>query len=284
MQSVTRVRRSILIAVLYGLVAACVAPNYDCPATPQACTGLSTSAHYLPWRLSATVSHDRFSFTEGLVFVNGRLFESSGRSSRLLEVSPSSGAVLRNRWWPTGCDQPSFGEGLASDGSRLVQLSWQTKEAWTWDVRTLARGERLSYATEGWGLAFDGTSYLRSDGSSTIYRHAPASFEVIGSFEVSLGGAPIDHLNELEWIDGLLYANVLYTPYVVRIAPTTGAVTGVLDFSTLVSRENAHGAESVLNGLAWNSTTKRLYVTGKNWKHYYVVTIGDNPSPDMEQK
>lgn len=273
------ISRGALAAI--ATLAACSHPEpaYVCKsgrAGPH-CAALAAVPRW-PWQLVATVAHDASSFTEGLTFVGPRLFESSGQRSRLLEVDPATGATRASLAWPGGPGDPVFGEGLASDGARLVQLSWKTQAAWTWDVATLARGPVLRYEGEGWGLCFDGARYWRSDGSATLTAHDAATFAPTGdTLDVTAGGQPITDLNELECWDGAIVANVWHTPYAIRIDAATGAVTGVLDLTALVDREGATGAEHVLNGLAWDAAARHLHVTGKLWRRRFVIALAPPP-------
>lgn len=269
-----------VVAVLTSSCNSCRPPGYVCRAgsTSPTCKALAASPS-IAWRLVKVLPHDESSFTEGLVFVSDRLFESSGRRSRLIELDPATGEVIADHAWPTGAGLPAFAEGLASDGTRLVQLSWQTGAAWTWDVATLTRSERLMYRGEGWGLCFDGSQYLRSDGTAQLTGHDPRTFAPTGTtIHVTLDGEPLVDLNELECVDGAVLANVWNTPYVVLIDPASGRVNGRVDLTELVARESARGSESVLNGVARDPATGYLHVTGKHWSHLYVIEL--IPSPD----
>ncbi len=259
-----------------GVVPSCRAAY---PVTAESSV-LSASGPFLPWHRVAVVDHDPGAFTEGLAFVGDRLFESDGLagSSRISEISPATGALVRTVRWPDrlrpGGSAP-FAEGLAAVGGRLLQLSWKDQTALTWDSTTLARGPDLSYAGEGWGLCHDGTALWRSDGTATIWRHDPSTLAPSGpalSVHMSAGAA-VEKLNELECFKGHIYANVWQTTYVVRIDPSTGLVDGVLDFSSLVGESGASGSEDVLNGLAYRASTDAVYVTGKRWHRMFVIHI-----------
>lgn len=233
----------------------------------------------VPWTFVRRIAHDDDSFTEGLVFHDGILYESSGGggTSRLIKTRASDGRVVEERAWPNGIEGSGlvpFAEGLALVDRTLVQLSWKNERALTWNLDDLTRGDDLGYAGEGWGLCFDGATLWRSDGSSKLRPHGRDMREHRGAaIEVTLNGARVRQLNELECIDGNIFANVWQTPYVLIIRPEDGVVTGVLDLNRIVDAEDASGRESVLNGLAWDPRRRELYVSGKNWSHTYVVRL-----------
>lgn len=245
-----------------------------------------TPTSTVPWTLVRTIPHDDDSFTEGLVFHDGHLYESSGGdgSSRILETRASDGRVVAQRDWPNGIEGSGlvpFAEGLALVDTTLVQLSWKNERALTWSADNLVRGDDLAYDGEGWGLCFDGTTLWRSDGSSRLRPHGRDMRERRGAaIEVTLNGSRVRQLNELECIDGNIFANVWQTPYVLIIRPSDGVVTGVLDLNRIVDAEDASGRESVLNGLAWDPQRRELYVSGKNWSHTYVLRVL-GPAPRM---
>ena len=243
-------------------------PVYDGVASTRL-----ANAPAIGWRLVDTLPHDTASFTEGLVFDRGVLYESSGGAgtSALMKIDAATGRTMIRRDLPRPNDL--FAEGLALTGETLVQLTWKNGVALTWKASDLSPGGRFTYAGEGWGLCTDERGFWRSDGSATLHRHAPDDFHelVAESVRVSIDGHPIGNLNELECVSGDVYANVWQTPYVVVFRPATAETIGVLDFSKLVRREGASGPDSVLNGIAWDG--QRFYVTGKNWGHIYIVEL-----------
>jgi glutaminyl-peptide cyclotransferase len=236
------------------------------------------------WTKLREFPHASTSFTEGLVYADGVLYESSGGAgkSTLIKSDPVSGAILAQRSWPgeiAGTEATPFAEGLALVQETLVQLSWENHRALTWTRADLTRGPELAYAGEGWGLCFDGAGLWRSDGTARLHRHVPGTFaeDVTQALTVKLNNVEVKNINELECIDDSIYANIWETPYVVIVRARDGIVTGVLDFSSLVHEANASGRESVLNGLAWDPAQHELYVTGKRWSKSYVVAIGGGP-------
>lgn len=235
------------------------------PATP------SGPPARLAVRVLETHPHDPQAFTQGLLFHDGALYESTGRYGRssLRRVDPETGEVLAERSLPAHL----FGEGLALAGDRLVQLTWQEGVALAWDPATLERVGETSYRGEGWGLTFDGERLVMSDGTSWLVFRDPGSFAEIGRVQVTLEGRPLPNLNELEWVDGSVWANVWGSQSVVRIDPASGVVTAVADLSELAARlpsEEARGI-GVLNGIAWWPEREAFLVTGKLWPRTFLV-------------
>ncbi|ADI13711.1 glutaminyl-peptide cyclotransferase [Truepera radiovictrix] len=219
----------------------------------------------------ATYPHDPEAFTQGLLWDGGRLFESTGLygASTLREVVPETGEVVRL----VALDARYFGEGLALVGDRLIQLTWQEGTAFVYDRATFERVGTFSYEGEGWGLCFDGEALYMSDGSATLTRRDPETFEVLETVEVTLRGEPVALLNELECAKGRVYANVFTTDVIVRIDPASGRVQGVVDASALLSAEERARLtrDAVLNGIAYNPEADTFYLTGKLWPKLFEV-------------
>lgn len=216
--------------------------------------------------------HDPDAFTQGLVYDDGRLFEGTGLygESTLREVDLETGEVLRSQ----ALSPELFGEGITIYDGRIVQITWQSQTAIVYDVESFEEIERFSYTTEGWGITDDGERLYMSDGTSTISIREPDTFNELDRIQVSDEGDPVDNLNELEWIDGQIYANVWQTDEIVRIDPATGAVTGRIDLTGLLAPEDRAGLEvDVLNGIAWDEEGQRLFVTGKLWPKLYEIEL-----------
>jgi glutaminyl-peptide cyclotransferase len=245
-----------------------------CAAVAAACGVLSgpTPTPGPPEELRAEViarrPHDSTSYTQGLVLADGRLFESSGQygASSLREVDLQTGEVLRS----VALDDEYFGEGLAAVDDRLVQLTWQEQTALVYSLQDFSQIGTFSYETEGWGLCDDGTRLVMSDGTSTLYFRDRSTFSEIGSVDVTNEGEPVDKLNELECVDGNVYANVYMTDDIVRVSPTDGRVTAVIDASGLLTEAEQADAE-VLNGIAYDAGTGTFLLTGKYWPSLFVV-------------
>jgi glutamine cyclotransferase len=215
----------------------------------------------------ATIPHDMTAFTEGLVFTDGLFYESCGGwgTSSLREVN-LTGIVIRE----VMLSEQYFAEGLALVNGSLVQLTWQSGVGFVYDLKTFKQTINFYYSTEGWGLTFDGTQLIMSDGSSTLYFLDPATFQIVGQVSVHDADMSIDNLNELEYVDGDIYANIWHQQKIAIINPTSGEVKGYIDLTGIYITNNS---ESVLNGIAYDQETGNLYVTGKNWPNLYQITI-----------
>jgi glutaminyl-peptide cyclotransferase len=214
--------------------------------------------------------HDPQAFTQGLLFLDGKLYESTGLNGRssVRRVDLVSGQVERESQLPG----EFFGEGLARVGQRLFQLTWKNGKVLVWDLTTLAKRAEFSYDGEGWGLCYDGRRLLMSDGSDKLTWRNPSTFAKEGELRVLLAGRPLGNLNELECAHGVIYANVWQDEHIARIDPGTGEVTGWIEASGLLDRSEAAHAD-VLNGIAEMASTGHLLITGKLWPHLYEVTI-----------
>lgn len=255
-----------LLSVLVFAVPGCAERSPDAPRAAAAPEALSIE-------ILNRVPHDPAAFTQGLVFdADGRLFESLGLlgQSSVREVDAATGDVLREQ--PLASDE--FGEGLAIGPYGLVQLTWQNGVARRWSTDELEDQGTYAYSGEGWGLAFDGDVFLQSDGSTTIARRDGITFEEIARTEVTRDGMPVDELNELEWVDGVLYANVWHSDEIMRVDPTSGVVTGVIDLASLWTAPE-RTSEMTLNGIAHRQgdDVDRLWVTGKQWPEMFEVKV-----------
>ncbi len=223
----------------------------------------------------ATYPHDPAAFTQGLLWHRGRLYESTGMygTSSLREVELASGRIVRRL--ELAPDQ--FAEGLALAGGELFQLSYQGEYGWVWDVETFTRVREFTYRGEGWGLTFDGSSLIQSDGSSRLTFRSPADFSVLRELPVVRAGRPQFYLNELEWVNGEIWANVWQSDEILRIDPRTGLVTGSVDASQLLSPAERRRTD-VLNGIAWDAERGLFLLTGKYWPKLFAVAIR-SPAP-----
>lgn len=242
-------------------------------ATPtQAVATASPTAPRLPQALRvevvATYPHDPEAFTQGLLWHDGVLYESTGLNGRssVREVDLTSGAVRRQH----DLAQEFFGEGLALVGEQLVQLTWQHGVAFVYDRAGFRELRRLSYTGEGWGLSFDGTHLVMSDGSSNLFRRDPTTFAVQSTLPVRLRGSAVPRLNELEVVGATIYANVWLTDRILAIDAATGEVTAEIDASGLLTAAERARAD-VLNGIAHDPTTGDFLITGKLWPKLFRV-------------
>ena len=214
--------------------------------------------------------HDPDAFTQGLLWWQGKLYESTGRrgQSELRRLDPATGDVEQRTSIPVFF----FGEGLARHGNRLVMLTWQGKRAFVFDMDTFERTAGFEYQGEGWGLCHDGERFVMSDGSSTLAFRDSVSFAVAGSVKVVHEGAPVPQLNELECVGDAVYANVFGQDVIVRINTASGEVEQVIDADGLLPEAAAKQAD-VLNGIAYNPESGRFYLTGKLWPSMFEVSF-----------
>jgi glutaminyl-peptide cyclotransferase len=222
-------------------------------------------------RVLRSFSHDRSSFTQGLVWEGDGFVESAG----------GYGDSLVRRWRP-GQKRPLaeerlpddlFAEGLAEVGESLIQLTWREGVAFYRDRRTLKVENRVAYRGEGWGLCYDGERLIMSDGTDTLTERDPASFEPLRRLAVRAGDSPVPNLNELECAEGWVYANLYGTDDIARIDPVTGRVAAVIDASGLLTPGERAAGAGVLNGIAYNSESETFYLTGKLWPRLFEVVF-----------
>ncbi len=222
------------------------------------------------YRVVAVYPHDPEAFTQGLAYGDGLLYEGTGLygSSSLRETMLETGEVSRSRSLPSQL----FGEGIALWEDRLFQLTWRSGICLVWDLEDLTVKKTFTYPTEGWGITSDGRSLIMSDGSSELRFLDPESFRVTRTVEVLAEGQPLKRLNELEYVEGLIYANVWETDEIAIISPETGDVVGAIDLSGLLTEEERQGAD-VLNGIAYDPENGRLLVTGKLWPKIFEIEV-----------
>ncbi len=224
------------------------------------------------YRILETYPHSRDAFTQGLFFHEGKLYESTGQygESSLRLVDLGSGEVVRKADLP----HSYFGEGSAMAGDDIFMLSWREGAALRYGAETFDLKNSYSYEGEGWGLTYDGENLIMSDGTPELRFIDPDNFEEERRLEVTLRGKPLAQLNELEWVDGAIYANVWKTNALIRIDPETGAVTAIVDMRGLLEPEDiVPGETDVLNGVAHAGEDGVLYVTGKYWPKLFKIEL-----------
>ncbi len=259
----SRTLRATVVGAAMAAASVCAKPAVRAPAPPSFRLEV---VHVYP--------HDPRAFTQGLLFLDGKLYESTGLYARssVRRVDLASGMVEREASPPADF----FGEGLARVGQRLIQLTWKNGKALVWDLSTLKKQSEFSYDGEGWGLCFDGRHLVMSDGSDRLTLRNPTSFAREGEVRVRLAGKPLGNLNELECSGGVVYANVWQDNHIARIDARSGTVTAWIDASGLLDPREAAGAD-VLNGIAEMASTGHLLVTGKLWPHVYEVEVVAGP-------
>jgi glutamine cyclotransferase len=260
-------------------LASCTTPDRG----PEAASNIND--HVNPaLTITARWPHDTQAFTEGLV-VDGRvLFESTGEygHSRLRRIDWRSGRILAERTLPT-----QFGEGLTRLGDKLYQLTWKAGTGYIYDADSLASRGRFSYAGEGWGLTNDGHQLIMSDGTSVLRWLATSDFHVVRRLQVKDDGTAVDQLNELEYIDGTIWANIWHSDQIVVIDPATGHVIARLDAHSLRQTLYDSGYQDdagTLNGIAYDPVAKRLILTGKNWPLIFEVALPEIDGCGADQK
>lgn len=222
------------------------------------------------YRVVGTYPHDQRAFTQGLFYLNGSLYESTGQvgQSTIRRVRLEDGRVLQSVPIPPGL----FGEGIVNWGNEIISITWQGGNGFRWDLATLRRTGEWRYEGEGWGLTQNGTDIIMSDGSSALRFLDPATLAERRRITVTLQGVELTQLNELEWVNGEILANIWQQPRIARIDPATGRVTGIIDLSALAA-ENGDNSDRVLNGIAWDARHDRLFVTGKYWPRLYEIDL-----------
>lgn len=223
-----------------------------------------------------TLPHDTAAYTQGLVYSDRMLWESTGRRGRseVRKVDPETGRVLLSRPLPDSL----FGEGLALVGSELVQLTWKAGTAFVYDTDSLKLQRTFTYDGEGWGLCFDGSSLFMTNGSDSLYRRDPETFRILGVRAVSFDGSPVRRLNELECVREYVWANIYRENRLVEINKATGRVAREVSGLVLSSASGVpDDGDAVLNGIAYAESGDVFFLTGKLWPEMYVVRIPDRP-------
>jgi len=234
-------------------------------------TATSNAAVRAGYEVVASYPHDPDAYTQGLLWFDGGFYESTGLfgHSTLRRVEFPSGKVLKS----FSLAPDIFGEGLALANDRLIQLTWQSHRGFVYERESFKLLREFSYATEGWGITFDGKSLIMSDGSSTLMFLDPESFQATRRLNVTMNGAPVQELNELEFIDGEIWSNVWLTDRIVRIDPATGHVTSYLDMTGLLPEAQRRDSDDVLNGIAYDPDAKRIFVGGKRWPKLFEIKL-----------
>lgn len=215
--------------------------------------------------------HDPGAFTQGLVFINGKLYEGTGQEGRssLREVDLQTGHVLKKLDVP----EPYFAEGIALLNNKIYQLTWQHQVGFIYNADTFEQVGKFNYSGEGWGLTTDGHSLILSDGSNRIRFLDPDSFQVTKTIAVVDGNLPVNELNELEYVNGEIYANIWHDNRIVTIDPQTGHINGWIDLTGLLPPGDVQDEEAVLNGIAYDQPGNRLFVTGKLWPRLFEIKL-----------
>jgi glutamine cyclotransferase len=252
------------------LLALCACQSSSSAPAQPAQTGQQAAAPVWGFRIAATYPHDPRAFTQGLIWRDGHLYESTGQIgySTVRRVKLEDGRVLQSVDLPQG----QFGEGIVDWGDQLINFSWQNGIGYRWERRTLRRLGEWRYTGEGWGLTRSDREIVMSDGTHELRFLDPATLDERRRIQVTDQGVPVPRLNELEWVNGEIFANVWLTPMIARIDPASGRVTGWIDLTALAI-ENGRDQDSVLNGIAYDAERDRLFVTGKYWSRLYEIDL-----------
>jgi glutaminyl-peptide cyclotransferase len=215
--------------------------------------------------------HDSNAFTQGLILVDGKLLESTGQEGRssLRSVELETGKILKKVAVP----EPYFAEGIAVLNGKVYQLTWQHQTGFIYDSKTLEKVGQFNYGGEGWGLTTDGKSLILSDGSNRLRFIDPSNFQVTKTISVLDGKTPVNQLNELEFVQGEIYANIWHNDRIAIINPQNGRVNSWLDLTGLMSKEELQDPEAVLNGIAYDQANNKLFVTGKLWPSLFEIKV-----------
>lgn len=234
------------------------------PPEWQAATDLS-------YEVVAELPHDAEAYTQGLVLHDGHWIESTGKNGQttLRRVDPATGAVVLKK----NLVANFFGEGCTVLGGKIYQLSWKNQEGFVYDAASFQWQKNFSYTGEGWGLTNDGTSLIMSNGSNILQFIDPVTFKPGKVLKVEWNGQPLDKLNELEFIEGEIFANIWFKDQIVRIDPANGRVIGMIDLAGIDKKEKRLEEDNVLNGIAYDPVTRNIFVTGKCWPKIYQIRL-----------
>jgi glutamine cyclotransferase len=223
------------------------------------------------FRVVEVFPHDIDAFTQGLVYRGGYLYEGTGKNgqSRLSKIDLDSGETLQSEQ----LSDRYFGEGIEIVGDSIFQLTWRSNMVFQYERDSFAAEATHYNPTEGWGLAYDGEHLILSDGTASLQFIDPEGFRPVRQLTVTVNGEPVNYLNELEYIDGEVWANVWQTDFIVRVDPDSGAVNSIVDLSGLSAQTRLGSREAVLNGIAWDAENQRLLVTGKHWANLFHIEL-----------
>jgi glutaminyl-peptide cyclotransferase len=260
----------IRLAAVLGLALSCFqCANSDQPKKPELPPN-AVAARY-GYQIVNIWPHDSNAFTQGLILSDGKLLESTGQEgfSSLRRVELETGKVLKKVDVP----RPYFAEGIALLNGKIYQLTWQHHVGFIYDAESFERVGEFNYTEEGWGLATDGKSLILSDGSPRLRFLDPSDFHVTRTITVRDGQTPVRELNELEFVQGEIYANVWHDNRIATIDPQSGRVTAWIDLTGLIPESELPDPEAVLNGIAYDQANNRLYVTGKLWPRLFEIRV-----------
>ena len=238
-------------------------------------TTQTTTYHGVPvynYKIIQTHPHDSEAFTQGLTFDNkGNLIESTGLNgaSSLRRVNLIDGKILQQ----INLSDEYFGEGMTIVDNKIIQITWQNKIGFIYNTETFEQINTFNYNTEGWGLTYDGNNLIMSDGTANLYFIDTNTYQTTNTINVHDKEGPVENLNELEYINNTIYANIWHSTKIAIINPTTGQIQAYIELEEITQPHTTKNPEAVLNGIAYNTQTNQLYITGKLWPNIYEITI-----------
>lgn len=265
-------RLAVVLSVASSLAVACGASSTPAPeaqARPASTVPAAPQVEQYGYRIIRSHPHDPAAFTQGLTVADGQLYEGTGLygQSSLRRVDLATGGVLQS----LALDSQYFGEGIAVVGDRIYQLTYQTGVGFVYDRKTFTKLREFTYKGEGWGLTYDGQRLIMSDSTDTLRFWDPETLQEVGRLRVRDGDVAIRSVNEMEYVDGAIYANIWQEERIARIDPTTGVVTAWIDMSNLLTATERSRGVDVLNGIAHDPKTGHFLITGKLWPWVFEV-------------
>lgn len=261
-------KRTLTATLFIVLFSAC--NNDDSPATPG---NIDPNAPKpVGYSIARTYPHDTSSFTQGLILYNGNLYEGTGEYGRshLLKVNLDNGQIERK----VKLEDRFFGEGITILNDTIYQLTWKENTVFAYTVNDFKKVKEFRIDTEGWGITHNGQELIVSDGSSNLYYYSPSNFQLLRTQSVTEGGNLSYNLNELEYINGYIYANQWQAPYIFKIDPGSGSIVGKVDLTDVWNRVKAKEPQAdVPNGIAYDSATNKMFITGKRWPELYEIEL-----------
>ena len=223
------------------------------------------------FKVVASYPHDTRAYTQGLFYLDGSLFESTGQvgQSNIRRVRLKDGVVLQSQAISPGM----FGEGMVNWGQELISVTWQDRVGFRWDLKTLALKSTFSYPGEGWALTQNGVHLILSDGTPVVRFLDPSTFRERRRIRITAEGRPVANLNEIEWVNGEIFGNIWQTNLIARIDPKSGVVKGWIDLTGLPETLRRRDTDAVANGIAYDAKQDRLFVTGKYWPRLYEIDL-----------
>lgn len=262
--------KKILYAAAFACLAAC--NNTDTNTGSNGPVAAADAPKTISYSIVKTYPHDTSSFTQGLILYKGELYEGTGEYGRshLHQVGLNDGKIKKT----IALDAKFFGEGITILKDTIYQLTWQEKVVFAYTLNDFKKIKEFSIDTQGWGITTNGQELIISDGSSNLYYYNPSTFQLLRTQSITEGGSLSYNLNELEYIDGYIYANQWQAPYILKIDPGSGTIVGKIDLTDVWNRVKAKDPiADVPNGIAYDTASKKIYITGKRWPELYEIEL-----------